>query len=236
MERAPIDPQPDGPRMGPRPLDEDDRVILQEEVAISRDEARRLDRRASWALHNWSYMLALGIAAVVFGALLFTSAFGTLSALAWLTGLFLVFMGIVQLATLGRGESRGLRLLGAVVAVVGGLVLLFWPGETLQVLAVVAGVTLLVIGAVVIVSAFRGAREDRLWDATAGAALALLGAIAVAWPGPTITLLGIVMGLIAIVWGVTTIMSAVSLRRAGREWEELRRARREQRDRPRAAA
>lgn len=233
MDPSPMDPQPDRPRTGPRPVDESDRFVVQDEIAISLKEARRLDRRASWAAHNWGYVLAVGVAAVVVGAVLLSSAFDTLSALVWVTGLYLIFMGVVQLLALGRGGARGTRLLAAAVAVAGGLVLLFWPGETLKVLAVVAGITFLASGAVYAVSAFRGPREERLTDTASGAGLVVLGALMIAWPGPTVTLLGVVLGLIAIAWGASVIVRALALRRAGREWEEVRQ---ERRNRPRAAA
>ena len=233
MDPSRMDPPPDEPRTGPTPVDESDRFVVRGEVAVSLADARRLDRRAGWARHNWGYVLAVGLIAVVFGAVLLSSAFDTLSALVWLTGLYLIFMGVVQLLALGRGGARGLRLAGAAVAVVGGLTLLVWPGETLKVLAVVAGITFLVSGVVDLVSAFRGPREDRLSDAARGAGLVVLGALMIVWPGPTVTVLGVVLGLVGIVWGVSVIASALSLRKAGREWEEVREARR---DRRRAAA
>jgi uncharacterized membrane protein HdeD (DUF308 family) len=227
----------DRPREVPRPVDERagveragvdgrDRPAVREEVAISLVEVRRRDRRASWASHNWAYVLAVGIAAVVFGTLLLVSAFSTLSALVWLTGLYLVFMGLFQLVTLGSGGQRGARLIGAAVAVAGGLVLLLWPGETLTVLAVVAGITFLASGAIDLVAAFLGPREERLTEAARGAALAALGALMIVWPGPTVTVLGIVLGLIALVWGVSMIAGALALRKTGREWEEMREERR----------
>ena len=39
---------------------DDDRIVVQEEVAVSRREAHLLDRRAGWAAHNWGWLLAFG--------------------------------------------------------------------------------------------------------------------------------------------------------------------------------
>jgi hypothetical protein len=235
VDASRMDPQPDESRTGAAsgPVGEDDRFVVQEEVAISLDDARRLDRRAGWARHNWGYVLAVGVIAVVFGAFLLGSAFDTLSALLWVTGLYLIFMGAVQLLGLGRGGARGMHLLAAAVAFAGGLVLLLWPGETLKVIAVVGGITFLLYGVVEIVASVRGPAEDRLAGLARGAGLAVLGVLMIVWPGPTVTLLGVVLGLITIVWGASVIVSALSLRKAGREWEEMRETRR---NRPRAAA
>jgi len=63
---------------------------------VSRREAHLLDRRAGWAAHNWGWLLAFGLIAVVLGIVVLSHAFGSLGALVWLTGLFLLFMGVAN--------------------------------------------------------------------------------------------------------------------------------------------
>ena len=201
---------------------DDDRIVVQEEIAMSRREAHLLDRRAGWAAHNWGWLLAFGVIAVVFGIVVLSHAFGSLGALVWLTGLFLLFMGVAQLVTMGRGGARGAHLAGAVVAIVGGIVLLAWPGETLKVVAVVAGITVLAWGVVRAVAAFGGPRETRGHDAAVGIALIVLGLLMVVWPGATVTLIGVLVGLAAIAWGVVMVIGAFNLRKAGRRWQAVR--------------
>src|SRR5512146_1663328 len=99
-----------------RPGDED--VARHDQVRSIR--SRQMDKDASWAVHNWGWVLGLGVAAIVFGAVVLSNVFASLSTLVWLTGLFLLFIGVVQLVTLGRGGDRRVHLLAAVVAVVGG--------------------------------------------------------------------------------------------------------------------
>jgi len=200
----------------------EERLIIQEEVAVSRRQAHQLDHQAGWAAHNWGWLLGLGVIAIVFGIVVLSHAFGSLSALIWLTGLFLLFMGIAQLITMGRGGATGAHVAGAVIAIVGGIVLLAWPGETLKVVAWVAGVTFLVWGIVRAATAFGGPHDTRTHDVAVGVALIILGVIIMAWPGATITLIGILVGLVAIVWGVVTVIGAFNLRASGRRWRELR--------------
>jgi uncharacterized membrane protein HdeD (DUF308 family) len=213
------------PRQDDRPArDEgDDRlVVVQEEVAVSRREAHLIDRRAGWAAHNWGWLLALGAIAIVFGLVVLSHAFGSVSSLVWLTGLFLVFMGVAQLVTLGRGGPRGAHFAAAAIAIVGGIVLLAWPGETLKVVAFVAGVTVLLWGVVRAFAAFNGPPETRSHDAAVGIALIVLGILMMVWPGATVTLIGVFVGLIAIVWGVVMVLGSLKLRKAGRRWQEMR--------------
>jgi uncharacterized membrane protein HdeD (DUF308 family) len=200
---------------------DDDRIVVQEDVALSGSESHVLDRGAGWAAHNWGWLLAFGLIGVVFGIVVLSHAFGSLGALVWLTGLFLLFMGLAQLLTMGRGGARGAHVVGAAVAIVGGIVLLAWPGETLRVVAVVAGVTVLVWGIVRAAAAFGGPLETRGHDAFVGIALIVLGILMTAWPGATVTLVGVFVGLVAIVWGVVMVIGAFNLRKAGRRWREL---------------
>jgi uncharacterized membrane protein HdeD (DUF308 family) len=201
---------------------DDDRIVVQEEVSFSRAQAHLLDHQAGWAAHNWGWLLGLGLFAIVFGVIVLSHAFGSLGALVWLTGLFLLFMGIAQLVTMGRGGARGAHLAGALVALVGGIVLLVWPGETLKVVAVVGGLTFLVWGIVRAATAFGGPHDTRTHDVAVGVALIVLGVIIMAWPGATITLIGVLVGLVAIVWGVVMVIGAFNLRASGRRWRELR--------------
>jgi uncharacterized membrane protein HdeD (DUF308 family) len=210
---------------GPEPPEgeaEGERVIVQEEVAITPRHAHALDRRASWALHNWPIVLGLGVVGVIFGLVVLSNAFNSVAALTWLTGLFLLFMGIVQLLTLRRGTERRTQAIGALIAVVGGVILLAWPGETLKVVAWVAGLTFLLWGIVRTLSAFREMGDSRARELGVGIVLIVLGVLVMAWPSATITLVGILIGLMALAWGAAMIVGAFSMRKTGREWEEVR--------------
>jgi uncharacterized membrane protein HdeD (DUF308 family) len=198
----------------------EERVAPEEAASVSRRQALELDRRAGWAAHNWYWLVGFGVVALILGIVVASHAFGSLHALIWLSGLFLVFLGVAQLLTVGRGGDRRAHLVGALVALVGGVVLLAWPGETLKVVAVVAGVTVLAWGGVHVAAAFGRPHETRTHDLIAGIALIVLGIVMIVWPKATLTLVGLLIGIAAIVWGVTTIAAGLRLRRAGLHWEK----------------
>jgi uncharacterized membrane protein HdeD (DUF308 family) len=205
---------------GSPPGDDDHTFVYRGEVVGDRG-GRLFDREGGWAAHNWTWLLGLGVIAVVFGVIVLSHAFGSLGALVWLTGLFLLFIGVAQLLTMRRGGAPRSHLLGAAVALIGGIVLLAWPGETLTVLAVIAGVTVLVWGIVRSATAFGRPYETRTHDVVMGIALIVAGAVMIAWPGATLTLVGVVVGLCAVVWGAVMIGGAFRLRSAGRRWRDL---------------
>ena len=175
--------------------------------------------------------LVFGIAAIVFGVALVGSAFASLSVLAWLAGLFLLFVGVAELVMPLRAGGRSSQLIGAAIAIVGGLILLAWPGETLTVLAFVVGIAFTAWGLTSIVTALRHRRESRGWDIAVGVGSAALGILMMAWPTESVAVVGVFVGLVAVVWGVVTALHALDLRRTGRDFEEARRLQREHIDR-----
>ena len=200
---------------------DEERLVLQEGVTVSRREARKLDHEAAWAAHNWGWLLGLGIIALVLGIVIASHAFGSLHALIWLSGFFLLFWGVAQLMTLGRGGDRRAHSIAALVAIVGGVVLLVWPGETARVAAIVAGITVLVWGVVRGITSWRESHSLRGHDLVIGALLVVLGIVMVIWPEGTITLVGLLIGIAAMVWGLVTIAGAFHLRALGRRWRRL---------------
>ena len=50
----------------------------------------------------------------------------------------------------------------------------------------------------------------------------MLGVLIMVWPSETVAIVGVIMGLVALVWGVVTALGAFDLRRAGLRFEEAR--------------
>jgi uncharacterized membrane protein HdeD (DUF308 family) len=196
-------------------------INSEKELTVGRRRSRQLDRQAAWAAHNWGWLLGFGVVALILGIVVAGHAFGSLHALIWLSGLFLLFIGVAELLITGKGDDRRTHLLAALAAIVGGIVLLVWPGETARIAAVVAGVTVLVWGLVRAAAALREAHSTRGHDLVVGGALIALGIVMIVWPEGTITLVGLLIGVTAIVWGLVTIASAFHLRAVGRRWKRL---------------
>jgi uncharacterized membrane protein HdeD (DUF308 family) len=108
---------------------------------------------------------------------------------------------------------RALALRG-LVALLFGLVVLFWPGLVLAVLAVLFGIYAVVDGAITFVPALRSSeRGARRWlPLTEGAVGVFAGLIALLWPGLTIDgLLNVIVGW-ALATGTLKILTAIVLR------------------------
>jgi uncharacterized membrane protein HdeD (DUF308 family) len=160
---------------------------------------------------SWALMVGAGALLIVLGLIVVANIWESLSFLGILIGLILLFLGIVGIAV---GAKRGGGwALAPIVAIIGGLVLLFWPDLTLKALAVIVGLTLIAWGAVQSGIAIASAREGRSGMLVSGVVILLLGVIVVAWPGPTLALLTTLFGAALILAGAAGVALGLSLRK-----------------------
>jgi uncharacterized membrane protein HdeD (DUF308 family) len=108
---------------------------------------------------------------------------------------------------------RVLALRG-LVALLFGLVILFWPGLILAVLSILFGIYVLVDGGVVLVPAFRTTdRGARRWLPLAEGAVGVIsGLVALLWPAMTASGLLYVIAGWAFATGILKITTAIALR------------------------
>ncbi len=158
----------------------------------------------------WGLVLAIGVIAVVFGAIVVANPFDSLATVTALIGVFLIVAGVFGLVA-GRGRGA-VGFSGPIVAIIGGVVLLFLPGVTLKVAAVAVGVILLVWGVVTALAAWRGRERGAGGSMAGGVVLAVVGLVVIVWPGPTLSLLTFLFGLAVLVFGVGMIVQAVRMR------------------------
>ncbi|MFC4910095.1 HdeD family acid-resistance protein [Actinomadura gamaensis] len=105
-------------------------------------------------------------------------------------------------------------LVRGAVAVLFGVLALFWPGITVWALTVLFGAYALVDGVFSLAGAFQGVPgQSRAWLAVAGICGILLGLMAFAWPGATALVLLMLIAAWAVVTGVLEIVGAVRMRR-----------------------
>jgi uncharacterized membrane protein HdeD (DUF308 family) len=101
-----------------------------------------------------------------------------------------------------------------VFAVLFGIFALVWPGATVLVLAVLYGVYAIVDGIGGLVQAFRpGDGAHRAAYGVLGALGIIAGVLVLVWPGITVLLLALLVGLWAIVTGIAEIAAAIRLRK-----------------------
>jgi uncharacterized membrane protein HdeD (DUF308 family) len=163
---------------------------------------------------KWWLFLALGVVSIVIGSILLVDLVAAAATLALLAALGLGVTGVGEIMTAGRYRSV-LGLVAGGFLIVAGLAALVWPDITLWALAVVTGIGLIVSGVPRIVGAVTLRLEGWGWLLVGGAASVLVGIMALFWPKATILALAILLGVRMVVFGVSEVMFALALRRAG---------------------
>ena len=183
-----------------------DPEIVSESVVVAVD-GREIARRF------WGLLVALGVVALVFGLVVLANIWASVHLVAVFAGLFLLFAGVMQLVSRSTGRSRAGRIFAGLLAIVAGIVLIAWPGASIKTVAVVVGVSFLIWGIAVAIAALVDRGEGSGVVASFGALLAVVGVIFIVWPGPTVTILMVLVGASAILFGISCIAQGLALRK-----------------------
>jgi uncharacterized membrane protein HdeD (DUF308 family) len=159
----------------------------------------------------WTVLLGMGVVLIILGLVVVANIWESIQFVGILIGIVLLFLGVVGVAA---GAKRGGGwMLAPIVAIVGGVILLFWPGLTLKALAVIVGLTLIAWGGVQSGIAIASARDGRMGMLVSGVLILLLGVVVVAWPGPTLALLTTLFGAAVILAGAAAVALGLKMRK-----------------------
>ena len=172
-----------------------------------------VDGRAA-AHRYWGLMAALGVVAIIFGVIVLANIWASVHLVAIFAGLFLAFAGLMQFVNAAGAERKTGRIIAGVVFLVAGLALIFIPEQSVKTVAVIVGLSFILWGVIMAIAAFVDRSQG--WGVAAGfgVLLAIVGIVVVAWPGPTIAILMVLVGLDAILFGISMIAQGMALRRA----------------------
>jgi uncharacterized membrane protein HdeD (DUF308 family) len=161
---------------------------------------------------SWAVLLVIGVIALIIGIIVIFNPFDSVRFLTVVIGISLITSGVLGIVASLRGRSR-IGVAAPIVALIGGLVLVFIPEGSVKTAAIVVGVILLAFGIVTMVVAFTARKEGGWVPILAGLAVAVIGLIVVVWPGPTLALLAILAGISIVLFGVGMIAQAFRERR-----------------------
>lgn len=168
---------------------------------------------------DWWVFAFRGIAAIVLGVLAFMWPETTLTALVFLFGANVVVDGVSLLIAVARGDAVARRhgwtvgMMG-VLGIIAGVVTFAWPGLTALSMLYLAATWAIATGVIQVIAAVVLRREvdGEFWMALGGVASILFGALLVAAPGAGLITLVWLVGLWAIVSGVSSVGLAHRLR------------------------
>jgi uncharacterized membrane protein HdeD (DUF308 family) len=162
----------------------------------------------------WAFMLrgvlalGLGVGALIWPGL-------TLGLLIQLIGLYALLDGATGL--FGGLRNRNLQpyFLSALVSLLVGAVLLFWPGLTVKTLLIILGIWALLHGVNLLLTGRSTAQDDpnRGLLMTIGSIQAVIGVILIIWPGVGVVTLSWLVAALAFVVGAMLVFLATRMRR-----------------------
>jgi uncharacterized membrane protein HdeD (DUF308 family) len=172
---------------------------------------------------SWIWSVIRGALAIIFGLIAFFAPIETALVLALVIGIFAIVDGVIDLVDAIRHRgSAGMvgRIVLGIASILFGLVILFWPGRSLEVLVILVGIWSVVVGILQIVVSV-GHRGDRdsgwVWGLVAGILSVLFGVLVMISPGAGLVTIIWIVGIYAILFGIALIAFGVTLRRyAGR--------------------
>ena len=166
----------------------------------------------------WWIALLTGLLSIALGLAILAAGW-TVHALGITTGLVFLFRGIgLTFSPAYAGRTSGEQVLAGIAGIIGGVVLIAWPGPTLLVLAVFVGAWLAVSGAFHIITSFSRRRALPFWGFTFGVGMIelLLGVWAMRRPEVTLAALITIIGLWAVLTGVIYCVLGFEIRSATR--------------------
>ena len=161
----------------------------------------------------WWLSVLLGLVSIALGATALASRISAIATLVAVFAVFLMFTGIVEFV-LGLSSRRvsWLAVVTGAVSMVAGVVVLIWPNISLFALAVIVGVSLLCWGVYHLYLSFADpVIRPRAVTLVGGLACSALGVLALAWPGISIVVLAVLVGVFLIVYGVFAFVAGLRL-------------------------
>ena len=166
---------------------------------------------------HWGWLIARGIAAIIFGVLAFSLPGLTVLTLAVVWGAYAIVDGAFALiyGARGGGTRRWTYVIIGLIGVIAGLVAFFWPGETAIVLVMIIGVWAFFTGIFEIVYAiqYRHAIAHPWAVGISGLLSATVGFFFAMFPGAGALSLIWVIAAYAVLYGLLMIIAALQLRR-----------------------
>jgi uncharacterized membrane protein HdeD (DUF308 family) len=163
----------------------------------------------------WWVLLLLGLLGIAAGVIVIALPGISLTALAWVSGVYLLFDGLLHVvASLSRqAQNRGLTALFGVLSVVAGLFLVRHPIAGVVGIAVLLGIWFVAFGLVRFIDAF-DRPEGRTWQLLLAVLEVIVGVIIVASPDIGVASLALIVGVGYLLRGIATAAIAWGLRSA----------------------
>jgi len=189
-------------------------VLSTDDVALGDAVTTQLEKM-------WGWYLVGGIISILFGFFIISWRHATVYAVVYFASAFFIVGGAFEIVgSVRMARQRWLHLLFGVLWVAAGIVGFVWPHITVFVAAVLIGWSFLVLGIFDVISSVQSRHIPFWWLYLIRGVVALgIGFLCIRHPNGTLETIVVLIGIIAIVFGVVEVIGAFSARHATRYWE-----------------
>ncbi len=173
----------------------------------------------------WGWYLVGGIIAVIFGFFVISYRHASVYAIIYLASGFFIAAGVFEIiGAVQVARQRWLHIVFGLIWTGVGIVGFVWPHITIFIVAVLVGWAFLVLGIFDIIDAIRHHDYLSYWWAylIRGVIAVAIGFLCIRHPGAPLTALVVLIGILAILFGVVEMIGAFSARHATRHWERCK--------------
>ena len=171
----------------------------------------------------WWYVIG-GIVSIVFGFFVISYRHPTVYAIIYLASGFFIAVGVFEIIGAIRiALKRWLHIVFGLLWVGAGIVGFVWPHITIFIIAVLIGWSFLVLGIFDIIESVRHHTVPYWWlYLIRGVIATIVGFLCIRHPGTTLTVLVVMLGIIAILFGAIELVGGFSARHATKQWEKYK--------------
>lgn len=172
----------------------------------------------------WGWYLGGGILSVLFGFFVISYRHASVYAVIYFASAYFIAVGIFEIVgSASMAKQRWTYILFGVLWIGAGIVGFVWPHVTIFIMAVIIGWGFLLLGLFDIIGSL-GHRHLPYWWAylIRGIIAMALGFLCIRHPGTTLTTIVVMIGILAILFGVVEMIGALSARHAVKHWEEYK--------------
>jgi uncharacterized membrane protein HdeD (DUF308 family) len=170
------------------------------------------DQDLQAAARRWWVLAVIGAITAILGVVVIVRPVAGEFALAVFIAAGFIISGLGDLVTAGRWPRMWVPVVWGLLSLAAGVVTIVWPGITLEVLAVVIGLMLIVRGVIAAMGAL--ADKPHGWGVwlVIGVVEVAAGVAAIAWPDVTILIVAIILGIDLLIAGLAELAVAFQLR------------------------
>ena len=173
-----------------------------------------LSEVAKSAAKLWWLLLVAGLLSLGFGIWLIVDHSTAPGTVAWIVGLYLVVVGIIDLIHSRNAVNRTPAVVAGIVLLLAGLLIAFYPDVTAKAIAIVWGIGFLLGGIIRVVSAFADKGYGWGWRLLLGILGIVIGLVFVVHPTFALSTISIIVGISAVITGLLWVVMSFSLRKA----------------------